>query len=209
MANRKNNLTKMSYLVSEVQDNMKFSLVFVFLVLIFLVQLPANGQSIAMGLGIVKPGDSRLWVTGSYRMNLRENILLEPELSYWKQSESTENCIEGPRCIKRDFMRRDIAVGIHSLFSIPKERFRISFGGGVGAHFLKDEFFRSVDPPIPLLPESNVSNSDIRLGLHFLAELDVKVWQHISVFVANRNELVKDFSDNIKLYGGVRIGVVK
>jgi hypothetical protein len=159
-------------------------------------------QSIGFGMGIQKPGDDRYWISGSYRMYLRENFSLNPDLGYARTSHSSEICFGDRGCSQRNSLFQDLNVGVHALYTIPKDRISLSFGGGVGAHFLKSE--ASIDNSDPILPDLERSDSDVQPGLHFLGEFDVAVSDRLSIFLVNRSEFVRKFNDNFKLYGGVR-----
>ncbi len=171
-----------------------------FLFLVF-VPIPVLAQSVGLGLGVEKPGDDRYWITGSYRLFLNDNFSLNPEIGYTERSFSDEICLS-TGCTQTTGLFRDVNVGMHALFTIPKDRFSFSFGGGLGAHFLKNE--ASFDSNDPIFPDREFSNSSVQPGLHFIGEIDVAVTDRLSVFLVNRNEFVRSFNDNFKLYGGVR-----
>jgi hypothetical protein len=136
-------------------------------------------------------------------MFLKENFSLNPEVGYSQRSDSQEICgSERIGCSQTNALFRDLSVGVHALYTIPKDRFSFSFGGGVGAHFLKNEL--SIDNTNPQLPDLERSNSDVQPGAHFIGEFDVAVSERLSIFLVNRSEFVRRFNDNFKLYGGVR-----
>jgi hypothetical protein len=170
--------------------------------LLILFQVPLMAQSFGVSMGIQKPGDDRYWLSGSYRMYLRENFSLNPEIGYSRTSRTDEFCLDPLGCSESNALFRDLNVGMHALYTIPKDRFSFSFGGGVGAHFLKSEV--SIDNNDPIRPDIELSSSDIQPGLHFLGEFDIAVTDRLSVFLVNRSEFVRKFNDNFKLYGGVR-----
>lgn len=174
-----------------------------FLLSLFLVlPLPLLAQSLSIGMGIEKPGEDQLWFTGGYRFPIKERFFLEPIMGYSSRTDFREDCAENVGCIRSASLSREFDVGFQALFSVPKDKFRFSFGGGIGAHFLKSEFLRASD----FIDEFNRSGSRsvVEPAAHFIGEIDVKVSDKFSVFFANRSEFVRRFNENFKLYGGVR-----
>jgi hypothetical protein len=135
-------------------------------------------------------------------MYLKENFSLNPEVGYSRRSDSDEFCNRLGGCAESNALLTDFTVGVHALYTIPKDRFSFSFGGGLGAHFLKSEL--SIDNTNPEIPDLESSNSDVQPGAHFIGEFDVAVSDRLSIFLVNRSEIVRKFNDNFKLYGGVR-----
>jgi hypothetical protein len=180
---------------------MKLRVISNLVLFLVLIPIPVLAQSVSLGGGIQKPGDDRYVIAGSYRMYLNEHFSLNPDVAFSERSDSEEFCVTSV-CFEGNALFRDVTVGMHALFTIPKDRFSFSLGGGAGAHFLKTE--TSLDSNDPTLPDIERSDSTVQPGLHFIGEFDVAVNDRLSIFLVNRSEFVRRFNDNFKLYGGVR-----
>lgn len=148
----------------------------------------AQGLSIGLGAGTVDPQDSRtaLWLTANLRWKLAKNVVIEPEVGYWKKSETTADL---------DSSLKDMSAGANVLYRVPRKRLTYFVGGGLGVHVVKSS--------VRIADFDSESDTEIKQGLHFLAGLDIKLAGALSVFGAARFDAVADV-DQSKLYGGLR-----
>lgn len=152
----------------------------------------AGDVGIGLGAGYVDPSDvgGTFWLTGNVRFKVAESVAIEPEVGYWKKSESVPGLI--------DASVKDINVGANVLYLIPSgEKLLISLGGGVGAHFLKGA--------VGVLGFEE-SESETKFGGQLLAGLDFEVAANVALFANVRYDLVSDFNQ-FKAYGGIRFGL--
>lgn len=166
-------------------------------VLLFSVSLAcvasASAQSIGVGAGIVKlekDDQSSLFLTGNLRIGLLGPIVLEPEVGYWKRTESVGSA-------QATF--EDFSLGANALLVIPGNKLELFGGAGVGTHFLD----RSAGIA-GIIRDSKSTD----LAVHLLAGLDVKLSGALNAFGVVRRDVFGDASDardQTKFYGGVRL----
>lgn len=181
------------------------------LCLLFIVGLSCACMSgdIGVSMGMVQreaSSNQNFWIAINYRMTFKNHLVIEPEVGYGNESQSETRCGD-ETCLHAEFNRRDTDLALHTLYSIQAASMRLSFGGGLGVHFLnsKSSISSNLDTPIPF--DISFSRNSTKVGVHFLAELDVPVWRKLSAFAAIRNELVQDTNNNFKLYGGARFAL--
>ena len=162
-----------------------------FLALSFVAAVSANAGETAIGIGAgyVDPADvgGTAWFTANVRFKVSHSIAIEPEVGYWKKSESIPSLL--------DVSIKDLNVGANVLFTAPVgSKVVVSLGGGVGAHFLKGA--------VGLLGFQD-SESETKFGGQILSGLDFEASESIALFVNVRYDLVSDFNQ-FKAYGGIR-----
>jgi hypothetical protein len=156
------------------------------------VSARAEGVRIGLGAGYVDPSDvgGTAFFTGNVRFDVARNVALEPEVGYWKKSESVPGLV--------DVSIKDLNFGVNVLYQFPTSgSLRFSAGAGLGAHVLKGA--------VGVLGFSE-SASETKLGGQLLAGLDLKVSSAVALFANARYDLVSDFNQ-FKVYGGVRFGL--
>jgi opacity protein-like surface antigen len=160
-----------------------------------LAATPLAAQSLAVGAGIVKPsetGETSLFLTANIRLKLLGPIHVEPEVGYWKDSQTA---------LAGQVSSEDLSVGANALLVIPGRAIEVFGGAGLGLHFLD----RSGG--VAGLP----SRSDqTKTALQLFAGLDVKLSDALSLFGAGRYDVLgRDDPDEElhqkKLYGGLRL----
>jgi opacity protein-like surface antigen len=152
----------------------------------------AGDVGIGLGSGYVNPSDvgGTAWFTGSLRIKVGNSVAIEPEVGYWKKSESVPGLV--------DVSIKDLNVGANVLYlAAAGENVTVSVGGGIGAHFLKGA--------VGVLGFQE-SDSETKLGGQILAGVDFKVAQNVALFASVRCDLVSDFNQ-FKAYGGIRLGL--
>jgi len=162
-----------------------------FLALSFVAAVSANAGETAIGIGAgyVDPADvgGTAWFTGNVRFKVSDSIAIEPEVGYWKKSESVPGLVE--------VSIKDLNVGANVVYLAPVgNSVVVSLGGGVGAHFLKGA--------VGVLGFEE-SESETKFGGQVLAGLDFKIAENIALFTYVRYDLVSDFNQ-FKAYGGIR-----
>jgi len=162
-----------------------------FLALSFVAAVSANAGETAIGIGAgyVDPADvgGTAWFTGNVRFRVSDSIAIEPEVGYWKKSESIPGLL--------DVSIKDLNVGANVVYIAPVgSNVVVSLGGGVGAHFLKGA--------VGVLGFEE-SESETKFGGQVLAGLDFKIAENIALFTYVRYDLVSDFNQ-FKAYGGIR-----
>lgn len=182
------------------------------LCLLFIVGVSCAGMSgdIGVGMGMVQweaSSNQNFWIAINYRMTFKSHLVIEPEVGYGNESKSETRC-DDETCLQTEFNRRDTDLALHTLYSIQAASMRLSFGGGPGVHFLNSKFSISANEPHAPIPfDISFSRNSTKVGVHFLAELDVPIWRKLSAYAAIRNELVQDANNNFKLYGGTRLAL--
>jgi len=152
-----------------------------------------DGKSVGLGAGVVTGEDQfghPLWLTANVRVPLRRGLILEPELGFWKGQRA-------PLDLLVEF--HDLHLGTSLVLGFHSHRLEPFLGGGVGAH--RFDFGRG---------------SEIHLGVHALAGLDVRASEHTNLFAAARYEWIRDRApkdgptryytdlDLMTFYGGLR-----
>lgn len=156
---------------------------------LIVVSANAGETAIAIGAGYVDPADvgGTAWFTGNVRFKVADSIAIEPEVGYWKKSESVPGLI--------DVSIKDLNVGANVVYLAPVgSSVVVSLGGGVGAHFLKGA--------VGVLGFEE-SESETKFGGQVFGGVDFKVTGSIALFTNVRYDLVSDFNQ-FKVYGGIR-----
>lgn len=151
----------------------------------------AGETAVGLGAGYVDPSDigGTAWFTGNVRIKVAESVAVEPEVGYWKKTESIPGLL--------DVSVEDINVGANVLYLVPAgDKVVASLGGGIGAHFLKGA--------VGALGFEE-SDTETKFGGNIQAGLDLKVAENVALFANARYDLVSDFNQ-FKVYGGVRFG---
>jgi hypothetical protein len=163
-------------------------------------------DSFSIAGGIIHPefsGNNLSW-TLAFEKAVGESWIIEPEFDVWANSFSNTTClIEG--CLSSNSSTRDITAGVNALYRIPRGRFSIFFGPGVGGHFIRNTFATTLTPPNPLFHDRILDNSEVDLGFRLLGGVDFSLSKHLSVFATNRTEFIRHASDTISVFGGIRV----
>ncbi len=166
--------------------------------------VPADAQTFAVGVGagLTKPEDIQEspWFTGNVRLYPRPWLALEPEVGYWRNTDTEQGCIPDlDVCFDAEARVRDITAGVNVLVMRPSGMFQPWGGGGVGAHFLE------TDVTFPEFVQGG-STTRTELGIHFLAGIDINATDRIAWFVSGRYDTILDTDINqFKAYGGIRL----
>ena len=157
--------------------------------LVIAVSANAGEAAIGIGAGYVDPADvgGTAWFTGNVRFKVSHSIAIEPEVGYWKKSESIPGLI--------DVSIKDLNAGVNVVYLAPVgSSVVVSLGGGVGAHFLKGAVG---------VPGFEQSESETKFGGQVFGGVDFKVTGSIALFANVRYDLVSDINQ-FKAYGGIR-----
>jgi hypothetical protein len=181
----------------------------------------AGELSLGLGGGIANPNDfagpnglvhAPYWTVYARVRSPDVPLLLEFEIGRWSKSwESTIIDYAGNSFYDRA-ARSDQHLGVNLLAQTPGNRIRFLIGGGVGPHFVKDEW-GNTDTYVRWT-EMNSSwsfhSSQTKLGIHALVGVDARVSRRFGLFADARYDLLKGEAQNeIKLYGGVWFDLVK
>lgn len=153
---------------------------------------PARAGGLGVGAGVVdveNAPESSLFLTGNIRFKLLGPINLEPEVGYWRETETVA-------VVER--RSEDLSLGVNGLLVAPLHPIEIFAGAGLGAHFID----RSAGVA-GLTSESD----ETRTGVHLLAGLDFKVSDTLNLFGAARRDSFGDDAEEpaqTKIYGGLR-----
>lgn len=153
---------------------------------------PAGAQSLGVGAGIVKLENDdahSLFLTGNLRFKLLGPIVLEPEVGYWKRTETIP---------AGELKFEDFSVGGNALLVFPGRSLSLWGGAGLGWHFLD----RSAGIA-GLLHAAKSTDA----AVHVLAGVDVRVSNSASLFATARKDVFgndTDSRDQTKFYGGLR-----
>jgi hypothetical protein len=148
----------------------------------------------AVGVGLVDPNGagSALWFTANVWRAAGERVVIEPEAGYWSRKDSSpgvENAIS------------DASVGVNVLCRIygkgRRSATRVFAGAGAGGHLIRSK--------ASVAGYDDVSENELKQGMHLLATADRKVGGSLRLFVAFRSDLVADLGQS-KVYGGIRLG---
>jgi opacity protein-like surface antigen len=161
-------------------------------------EVRAQGTSLGVGVGYVKASrvDATLVFSGDLRFHLSRGFAFEPELSYWKKSQTT-----GGITVSVD----DLEFGINALLVLPAGRnFQLFAGAGAAFHHITGS--------LGILRLPGVSNSITKGGLDLQAGIDLKVSGQVSFFLLARHDWVLGLDgadpgrlDQTKLVGGFRM----
>ena len=149
----------------------------------------AQGFAVGVGAGPVDPQgfETAPWFTAHVQWKLRKNWWIEPEVGYWKKTQTTpgtENSV------------KDLSLGVNLLYYIPRKRLSYFAGAGLGAHAIRSSFdVRGYDAQ---------SDRQLKQALQLLAGLDYNLGVGLSLFGAFRFDAIADLSQS-KVYGGVRV----
>jgi len=164
----------------------------VLLVAAFPASAAAGETGIGIGAGYVDPSDvgGTAWFTGNVRFKVAEAVAIEPEVGYWKKSESVPGLV--------DVSVKDLNVGANVLYLVKAGKdVTVSLGGGAGAHFLKGA--------VGVLGFEE-SDTETKFGAQILAGLDFKIATNVALFADVRYDFVSDLNQ-FKAYGGIRFGL--
>lgn len=145
---------------------------------------------VGAGGGIVDPQGARSapFFTGNLRFKLKGNLVLEPEVGYWKKTNATEAV---------ETTLEDVSAGANVLYRVPTRRgVRFFVGAGLGLHLIRSRF--------AIAGFEFDSDTEAKQGMHFIAGFDFKVSGGLSAFGAARFDAVSDVAQN-KAYGGLRL----
>jgi hypothetical protein len=151
----------------------------------------AQDRTAGVGVGFVKPSDvdGTFWLTANAQFKVAKDILVEPELGFWKKTSSFGNIL--------DISFRDLDLGANALYTTERKSLRIHAGVGLGAHLLKGA--------VGVLGFSD-SDSATKIGVHFLAGAVFGHAKGANFFANVRYDLVSDLNQ-FKIYGGVRFKI--
>ncbi len=160
----------------------------------------ADDTSLGLGIGRVKPEvessslGNATWYTGNLRLKVSRYLALEPEVGYWKRTETVlgvESSLE------------DLNFGGSGLLILPTSRVELWAGAGAGGHRIKGKLAGF---------GASVSETQTKFGWHVLGGIDLKLSDHAAVFGAGRYDKIKgDESksesdlDETKFYAGLRL----
>jgi hypothetical protein len=165
----------------------------IFLAYAAFVASEAQAQSIGAGIGIVKleqDDESSRFLTANVRFPLLGPLQLEPEVGYWKRTETVP---------AGELSFEDFSLGVNALLVVPGTRFQVWGGAGLGAHFL--DRTAGIAQII-----RDAKSTDI--AVHVLGGLDFKLSGPLVVFGVARRDVFGDSSDardQTKFYGGLRL----
>ena len=144
---------------------------------VFLAGAPAESADIWLGIGAgqVKPQgvNSTVVLSGELRLGLSRHFALQPDLSYWKRSES----VSGVSVSASDF-----SFGVTAVVLLPAGRVRFFAGLGPSIH--------NIGGDVDYYGLSVASDSLTRIGLGVLGGLDVEISRSVAFFVAARYDWV-------------------
>jgi hypothetical protein len=151
----------------------------------------AEDRTLGIGLGFVKPSnvDGTVWFTANMHFKVAENVVVEPELGYWKKSMSFPPIL--------DVSISDFDAGANLLYVAPPSKsssIRLSAGAGLGVHFLSGQAG---------VLGFTTSDSSTKLGAHLLAGATFGRSKSLRFFANARYDIVSDLSQ-FKHSGGVR-----
>ncbi len=148
----------------------------------------AQDKTFGLGVGFVKPSDvdGTVWFTANAQYKVAKDILVEPELGFWKKTASFGNLL--------DVSIRDLDLGANALYTTTRKSLNISVGAGLGAHLLKGA--------VGVLGFTD-SDSSTKIGVHFLAGVVLGHAKSAHFFANARYDVVSNLNQ-FKLYGGVR-----
>ena len=148
----------------------------------------AQDRTVGLGVGFVKPSDvdGTIWFTGNAQFKVAKDIVVEPEIGFWKKTASFPGVV--------DVSVRDLDIGANALYTTVRKSLNISVGAGLGAHLLKGE--------VGVLGLTD-SDSSTKIGFHILAGLVFGQPKSMHFFANARYDLVSDINQ-FKVYGGVR-----
>lgn len=148
----------------------------------------ADDGGFGLGAGVVSvkdSGTSQLWLTANLRLMLADNLALEPEIGWYRASDSAGG----------DDHVDVFNGGGSALFIIPAQKVDFFAGVGLGAHMYRTAV-------------SGASNTETHLGYHGLAGVDLQASRSISLFGAVRYEIINSNAavntKQWKFYGGLR-----
>lgn len=159
----------------------------------------ADDYALGIGAGLVDPeGEVEPYLTAAFRIRLgghgrsHEDLsrggmqaFIEPEIGYWEH----------------DSNNTDLLLGVNLLGVTPGGWANYTWGAGVGIHFTD---FRRTDP----ITQTDIDESEERLGLNAQVGLDVPVSESVSLFGVGRWDLVEGATEEVqeKIYLGLRFG---
>ncbi len=154
-----------------------------------------NRSSLGLGLGVVDPEDidTALWTTLNFRVPVGRQLIVEPELGFWKKTED----IPGGEISLQDFN-----LGANLLVDFGGSgAFSFWVGAGLGAHLIKAE--------VQVGGLDVESDTATELGVHLLGGLDYDIDRDLGLFLAARYDIVTSDGDGnfeqAKVYAGLRI----
>jgi opacity protein-like surface antigen len=148
------------------------------------------------GIGQVKPEGVNATVAfrGELRLGLGKHFALQPDLGYWKRSET----VSGISVSASDF-----SFGATALLVLPVRPLRIYAGAGPSVHHISGD--------VASYGFSVASDSLTRVGLTALGGLDLEISRSAAFFLAARYDWVSletsapDSINQRTLYGGFRL----
>jgi len=156
----------------------------------------AGDNWLGLGIGQVKPEGVNATVafSGELRLGLGEHFALQPDIGYWKRSET----VTGISVSASDF-----SFGATALVLLPLRPVRIYAGAGPSIHHISGD--------VASYGFSVASGSLTRVGIAALGGLDIEISRSVAFFFAARYDWVPletSDPDNInqrRLYGGFRL----
>lgn len=165
---------------------------------ISLAAAPSKAGEVWLGLGAgqVKPEgiNATVALSGELRLGLSRHFALQPDLGYWKRSETASGV---------SVSASDFSFGVTALFVLPAERVTFLAGAGPSIHHIGGD--------VDYYGLSVASDSLTRVGIGVLAGLDVVISRSVVFFVAARYDWVSletsdpDSIDQRRVYGGFRL----
>ena len=164
---------------------------------------PAEAQdfSIGVGAGFVKPEDvdASPLIMGTIRVQALPWLVVEPEVSYWRNTSDEDGCIPDLEvCFGTEARISDLTTGVNVLLIRSSGRVRPWGAVGIGAHFLETEV--TFDD----LGQTG-STSQTEFGTHLLGGVDVNLTDRLVWYAAGRYDTVIDQDiQQFKAYGEIR-----
>lgn len=177
------------------------------ILLLTLAPTQTQAQSISFAVGASAPeifANPRLWYSADFRFFDRGNMAVEAEAGYWSLSRSEDFCPRlGNSCAHSKYYTRDLSAGLSILYVMSGSRLGLSFGGGAGAHFMRQEFSSAAKGPGNFIESSEVDSS-VEPDAHLVGSLDIVVSSHFGLFLGQRTEFIRHVPDEWKAFCGIR-----
>ncbi len=165
---------------------------------LFLTGATAGAGDVWLGAGagqVAPEGvNDTVCVAGEVRLGLGRHFALQPDLGYWKRTETTAGV---------SVSASDFSFGATALVLLPARPVLFFAGGGPSIHRLAGD--------VGYYGFSVSSDTATRVGIGVLGGLDVEISRSVAFFVAARYDWVSLETDNPdsvnqrRLYGGFRL----
>ncbi len=165
---------------------------------LFLAGAPAGAGDVWLGAGagqVAPEGvNDTVCVAGEVRLGLGRHFALQPDLGYWKRTETASGV---------SVSASDVSFGATALVLLPVRPVTFFAGGGPSIHYLAGD--------VGFYGFKVSSDSVTRVGIGVLGGLDVAISRSVAFFVAARYDWVSletenpDSVNQRRLYGGFRL----